>query len=462
VQFKDELISKKFPPDSGVEATYRFTIEEKVPQPLSIVIERPDLYAVECNGQPVKAEPGQWWLDKAFGRIDITKSAKVGENTVTIKARPFTIYHELEPAYVLGDFSLKAVQKGFAIAPPQPLVAKQAAVLAHGSEIEGTMWLSSGIGYHRDPAGAGNDGAPWVVFDLGQPTDLAAIEVWNYNEQAMARRGVKGLEVSTAATDAADAFKPLGTFELAQGDGLSQKLPAEAKGVRFVRFKVLSNHSGVRYPAKPADAANDNAFVGLSEVRFHQPGGKKIDGVKVAKVSSELRQATHDRRAIHLVDGSGLGGSRTGWNRQGMPFYSAGVAYRQTFDIEKPAGQYKVAVPSWYGSVAKVVVNGKLCGHLAWQPWECDITQAIQPGENRVEIVVIGTLKNTLGPHHAGSGVGSAWPGMFHQGPPDGPPPGQSYHTLGYGLFEPFQLVQTGRCSRGEYPIREWDRGWPR
>ncbi|MGW8256711.1 MAG: hypothetical protein ACWGMZ_04420, partial [Thermoguttaceae bacterium] len=27
VQFRDEIISKKFPPDSGFTATYRFTIE---------------------------------------------------------------------------------------------------------------------------------------------------------------------------------------------------------------------------------------------------------------------------------------------------------------------------------------------------------------------------------------------------------------------------------------------------
>jgi hypothetical protein len=199
-----------------------------------------------------------WWLDRAFGKIDITAAAQTGENAVTIKAQPFTIYHELEPAYVLGDFSLRPTQSGFAITPPLPL-------------------------------------------------------------------------------------------------RLERKL---------------------------------------------------------------------------------------GWNQQGLPFYAAGVAYTQVFDIAQPSGDYRVAVPNWYGSVAKVSVNGKLCGHLAWQPWECVVTEAIRPGKNTVEVLVIGTLKNTLGPHHAGSGVGSAWPGMFHQGPKEGPPPGAAYHTLSYGLFEPFALRQ--------------------
>ena len=37
-----------------------------------------------------------------------------------------------------------------------------------------------------------------------------------------------------------------------------------------------------------------------------------------------------------------------------MPFYAAGVAYRQSFAVDKAGGRYKVRVPRWYGSVAKV------------------------------------------------------------------------------------------------------------
>lgn len=121
VQFRDELITKTFPPESGFEATYRFTIEDRVPDPLQIVIERPDLYTITCNGKPVAAEKGAWWLDKSFGRLDLTKVAKIGENAVTIKASPFTIYHELEPAYVLGDFALRTSDSGFVIVPDVPL-----------------------------------------------------------------------------------------------------------------------------------------------------------------------------------------------------------------------------------------------------------------------------------------------------------------------------------------------------
>ncbi len=193
VQFKDELITKKFPADSGFEATYRFTIADKVPANLAIVIERPDLYTITCNGKPVTAEKGKWWLDRAFGRIDIAAAAKVGENSVTIKASPFTIYHELEPAYLLGDFALQPAEKGFIVAADQPL--------------------------------------------------------------------------------------------------------------------------------------------------------------KLGK-----------------------------WNEQGCPFLAEGVAYTQSFDVPAGSGQYRVALPAWYGSVAKVKVNGKLAGYVTHAPWEVDVTPQIKPG----------------------------------------------------------------------------------
>ncbi len=303
VQFKDELIAKTFPANSGFEATYRFTIEGPVPTNLAIVIERPDLYTITCNGHELlwgarasrpqadassrrsqnattdesktgtpstAPETGalprsDWWLDKAFGRIPIAAAARTGENVVTIKAQPFTMFHELESAYVLGDFTLKPAARGFVIVPDQPLA-------------------------------------------LGK------------------------------------------------------------------------------------------------------------------------------------------------WNEQGQPFFSQGVAYRQQFTVDDPKGEYRVALPSWYGSVAKVIVNGNAAGYITAPPWECDVTSQLKAGRNTIEVVVVGTLKNALGPHHGNPGLGSAWPGMFQNGPKDSPPPGKEYSTVGYGLFEPFVLknVQPTRLAAGQ------------
>jgi hypothetical protein len=276
VQFKDELICKTFPADSGFIASYKFTIETAVPKTLAIVIERPDLYTITCNGQPLKAKGNDWWLDKAFGRIDIASAARTGENVVTIKASPFTMYHELEPAYVLGDFTLRPTDRGFVITPDQGLT-------------------------------------------LGQ------------SSQATAEVG------------------------------------------------------------------------------------------------------------------------RPGWNTQGHPFYSAGVAYQERFEVKERGGRFVITLPNWYGSVAKVAVSGKPAGFIDAPPWECDVTKFIKRGQNDVEVTVIGTLKNTLGPHHGKPALGAAWPGSFHVGPSPGPPPGADYSTVAYGLSEPFvlkQVIQGSATSR--------------
>jgi hypothetical protein len=258
VQFKDELITRKFPDGSGVTATYRFTIKDKIPAPLFAVVERPDLYNITINGKNVKAAPGSWWLDKAFGKIDIAAAVRVGENEIVLKAAPFTIYHELESVYVLGDFALAPLDKGFAIVP---------------------------------------------------------------------------------------------------------------------------------------------------------------------------------ENALKLGD----------WNSQGLPFYSAGMTYARKFEIAKPHGPYRVFLPGWYGSVAEVKVNGKPAGYIGNAPWQADVSALIKPGGNTIEVTVIGTLKNTLGPHHGEPSLGTAWPAMFQKAPASGPPAGSQYSTVGYGLAKPFELLEAKR-----------------
>jgi hypothetical protein len=256
VQFKDELISRRFPPDSGVEATYRFTIRDRVPESLTAVVERPDLYTVLCNGNRVEPAKGEWWLDRAFGRIDISRAARIGGNEIVLKATPFTIFHELEPVYILGDFALEGTDTGFVVAPARPLT----------------------------------------------------------------------------------------------------------------------------------------------------PGS---------------------------------------WKEQGCPFYSQGVAYTAKFQLAKRGGEYRVQLKRWYGSVARVKVNGNDAATIVSAPWSADVSQWILPGANVIEVTVVGTLKNTLGPHHGNPELGTAWPAMFQKGPSPGPPAGAQYSTVGYGLFEPFVLMQS-------------------
>ena len=252
VQFGDELLKTPFAADSGFEATYHFTVEGAVPARLFAVIERSDLYTVTCNGTPVTATPGEWWLDRAFGRIDIAKVAKVGENTLTIKAAPMNVFHELEAAHIVGDFSLKAADKGFVIVAAAPL---------------------------------------------------------------------------------------------ALGD----------------------------------------------------------------------------------------------WTKQGLPLYGHRVSYTAEFKAPK-GGRCIVSLPSWQGVVAKVLVNGRDAGCIYRQPMECDVTDQVVRGKNTVEVIVYGSLRNTLGPHLGNKETGITHPGSWNNAPESPQPAGGEYFSVPYGLTAPLEV----------------------
>jgi hypothetical protein len=254
VQFKDEFLRWTFDNDSGFEVSYRFKIKGVLPQRLELVVEKPEIYTVLVNGTSVKASTN-WWLDKSFRRIDISNLVKIGTNVITLVAKPMSVFHEVEPVYILGDFDLVPDDSGF-------------------------------------------------VMTL------------------------------------------------------------------------------------------------VSEKRYGP------------------------------------------WSNQGCPFYGNAVSYVTNFRIPKKSGNWYVNLGKWNGSVAEVYVNNRKVNCIWHEPYSCDITKYLKPGDNLVEVRVIGTLKNTLGPHHVDAALGAAWPGMF-QSAPEHQPPGVQYNFVEYGLFEPFSIVNT-------------------
>lgn len=126
------------------------------------------------------------------------------------------------------------------------------------------------------------------------------------------------------------------------------------------------------------------------------------------------------------------------WKEQGLPFYSQAVSYSARYTLRQ-GGAYKVSLGRWAGTVAEVRVNGKSAGIIGWQPYELEIGPLVRNGENTVEVVVYGSLKNLLGPHHGKINRGLTGPGSFRSAPAS-QPPGESYDQLPYGLMEAFQV----------------------
>jgi len=234
VQYDEEFVNRKFAQDSGFEAAYYFTIKDKIQKPIYAVIERPDLYTVTCNGKTIKAKQGNWWLDKSFGKIDISSAAKTGENKIVLSASPFTVFHEIAAIYILGDFRVEPNESGFVITKDEPI-------------------------------------------QMGP------------------------------------------------------------------------------------------------------------------------------------------------WNKQGYPLYADGISYKHRFKVQEQNRKYLIRLGDWFGSIAKVVVNGKEAGYIWHQPWQLDISNQIKRGNTEIEVIVIGTLKNTLGLHHTGQ-PGKVSPPEFRGGRPTARP----------------------------------------
>lgn len=475
VQFKRELIDRVFPDDSGFTVSYRFTIDGDIPSDLAFVLERPDLYEVSLNGQkltcPVAASNEKdvavqfqnWWLDRAFGKMDISKIAKRGENIVTCTAKKMTFWHEIQAAFIIGDFSLVPRDKGFAIVPSQPLEVRTEAV-THKSDREGVSWLTSGIDF-RPGSSLKNDDAPWIEFTFTKPVHVRSMAVWNYNEAPsgeadLTRRGIKRARISVSRDG--ETWTEIGeqTFSKAAGttSHSAEIIPLNVDGIQKIRFDILENYMGLTYPvsdeAKKEPSKMDHAFVGLSEIRFYDQPNLDDPQLAIPNVlataSSELVVDNHNRCASMAIDGSGFTQGGIGWNRQGLPFYADGVTYTRHFtlgdDFHDRTYTMNLRPQDWFGSTLKWMINGQEVGWAAWTSPQFDLTPYLQAGENTIELTIIGTLRNTLGPLHSGSHQFSAWPGMFHQAP-EHQPAGSAYGTLDYGLFHPFTILVTSRID---------------
>ena len=114
-------------------------------------------------------------------------------------------------------------------------------------------------------------------------------------------------------------------------------------------------------------------------------------------------------------------------------------ADNKEFNIENPEGTYEVGLGSWNGTIAEVSVNGQPAKVIAFPPYRADVFGAIKPGINKIDVKIIGSLKNILGPHHKNPASGLASPGHWKNITVY--PSGKDYQMLDYGLFGEFDLL---------------------
>ncbi len=260
IQYKKNYLEldSLFKEDSGFEVSYHFQISDKANQEIlnkiKLVVERTELWEVRINGAKADLIPNSYWIDKDFPIFEIGKHLVAGKNTVTLSAPRMSIFAEIMPIYILGDFHLNSLPVGFEIDNPK-----------------------------------------------------------------------------------------------------------------------------------------------------------------------ELTTAT--------------------WLQSGLPFYSQKVSYSQEFSIESTDINHKIKLNKWNGSVCEVFVNDEKAGVIAWPPYELDISESLQKGDNTIEVKVIGSLKNTFGYFYNSNDSWIHGPFSWNKAP-DQQVGLDQYYLMEYGLFEPFDLIR--------------------
>ena len=125
---------------------------------------------------------------------------------------------------------------------------------------------------------------------------------------------------------------------------------------------------------------------------------------------------------------------------QGYPYYSGAMVYGKNVTVRRGARDRAVlALKGYDGVLALVRVNGKKAGDFAWPPYEVDITRFLRAGKNQLEIEVVGSPRNLLGPNHYIEKY-PPWtgPGQFVT---SGPQFVAEYQTIPQGLKPGAQLL---------------------
>jgi len=207
VQFRKNIVDRDtFGITSGFTATYHFQVNGKIDlSSFKAVVERPGLWTVSVNGTQIKPEEGKWWLDRSFGVFNIGTLLKSGDNSIALKTSPMKVHAEIEPIYILGDFSIKPAEKGWYIEKTVP-------VYYTGSwKTQGMPFYSWNISYSKEFNIENTDGnwevalGKWngTIAEVkvnGESAAIIAFPPYRGDITGLLKQGVNNIEVTVTGS----------------------------------------------------------------------------------------------------------------------------------------------------------------------------------------------------------------------------------------------------------------------
>jgi len=105
------LKSKNVKPSESFELHLRTIFRSEVTdKKISLVIEKAPLWKLSVNGKPVSTKVKEWHWDKEFGKMDISKHVKEGENLIDLSCT-YDSDVPVEDMYLVGDFGVKKISE---------------------------------------------------------------------------------------------------------------------------------------------------------------------------------------------------------------------------------------------------------------------------------------------------------------------------------------------------------------
>jgi hypothetical protein len=124
-QVNRNILERKPDPKGAFTVRYHFNVDEAVADEtlnfMRVAVERPTLYTIDLNGETLDQSTAERWFDPDMAALPVGNVVKRGANVLTLRADAFHPLHMIAPIYVLGDFSVEPVEKGFDIKPKKPI-----------------------------------------------------------------------------------------------------------------------------------------------------------------------------------------------------------------------------------------------------------------------------------------------------------------------------------------------------
>ncbi|MFW6271260.1 MAG: hypothetical protein ACOC4G_14470, partial [Bacillota bacterium] len=103
------------------------------------------------------------------------------------------------------------------------------------------------------------------------------------------------------------------------------------------------------------------------------------------------------------------------WTETGYPFYSGKMTYKTNFYLNRDNySKILLKFNKLWGCVFEVRINNTKAAVLGWEPFIIDVKEHIKQGDNNLELVVINSLQNLLGPYDYLEPEGLVTPGSFY------------------------------------------------